>query len=287
MITENEIEALWTFKWEENRNLNLTYQESREMPLPSDYGTLKYVDEFSDLEYTLFWKEWIKKINDISQFQLDLCKKVATQLQFCTSENEQLVFIADKTKDLRQKFEENKFNYLFTLYNFQEEIINEDYIDELFEGMEKSVHKILIEWYEDKNPYQTRSAGTVVIKCKEIWNQEFFDDFEDLLKILTEIKLLKLIRLKLEEKKDNELNLNPGRQFDRNQIILLMDCLKMVQAIEDKHTTVQARIISEITGFSYDNIRKSLSSLNKPQSKLTDKQKSDKQIVDGFIDKLG
>jgi hypothetical protein len=118
---------------------------------------------------------------------------------------------------------------------------------------------------------------------------EFFkDEIEDFFKLFKDLNQYLILNILEKNQEAEDLsNYYPARKFDRNQIILLMDCLKMVQAIEDKPTTVQARIISEITGFNYDNIRKSLSSLTKPQSKLTTKQKSDKQSVDNFIDQLG
>jgi len=198
------------------------------------------------------------------------------EVDLCFNEKEEEEYYQGKRRAIQKKIKKNFYfkNHSIGFKDFPEFFYQMDTLNSFYRIFEvQNITKLKeFDFYSDYDEY-----------C------EFFKgEIEDFFKIFKDLNQYLILNILEKNKKTGDTSNNyPLRQFDRNQIVLLMDRLKMVQAIEDKPTTVQAKIISEITGFGYDNIRKSLTSLNKKQGKLTHKEMSDKDKADAFVEALG
>ncbi|MCC8358375.1 hypothetical protein [Salinimicrobium sediminilitoris] len=200
-MTPQELEELWEIEWEKTRDFRLEYEEAieKETPLPTTY--IMYVEEICDIKYVSFYKEWVNNVNRLNNFKERLFTKIANEMQFYLSKREKLKFIGERTTQLRQNFQKNNLNHLFTFSNFEDQMINTDFVDYAYENYENVVHEKFVRWIEEIKP-QRRDAQHAITKCKEIWNNDFFKDFGKVLEILSEIKMLQLIYTKMEGHKE-------------------------------------------------------------------------------------
>ena len=226
------------------------------------------------LYFCFMFTDFIFKMNNNYTYRTYDC--FSREVDLCFNENEVDEYYLEKRTAIQKKIKKNFYfkNHSIGFKDFPEFFYQIDSINRFYQIFEVQ-HKIKLQEFDMSSGYKEY--------C------EFFkDEIEDFFKLFKDLNQYLILNILEKNKKTGDTSNNyPLRQFDRNQIVLLMDRLKMVQAIEDKPTTVLAKIISEITGFGYDNIRKSLTSLNKKQGKLTPKDMSDKDKADAFVEELG
>lgn len=235
------------------------------------------------------------------------------ELSLQTTKKEKVKYWKKKLKKSYKELSESRFYYGTYLDEFLNEYGNYDFTTRLA-GKFRRIHGGKLQaWYEKKFYKRTtkelealrdaivpgRSVEYFASQLTPIENEIYLPDeekfsfdhyfkweLEELWLFIAEI--IKIFYIQVQLGSDLKLSaVGSKRQFDRHQVILLMDRLKMIQHIENKPTTMQAKIISEITGFSYDNIRKSLNTLNSSPKDLTSKQNTDIEKIDDYIKKLG
>lgn len=179
--------------------------------------SFREAEDFNNIEFNTFstlWKETVFAYkSDIEKtFQ-----KLNNYLQFSVVKNEQLEFISERLKGLRQQFEENDLNHLLSFNEFTDQLADFNFLEEVFKNIHDDLNEKMIAWYNDKNAYQARSAESVIVKCEELYKSDFFNSFNQLLKILAEINLLRIIYIKLEGyKKSVDFDFNPYPMIFQN-----------------------------------------------------------------------
>lgn len=222
MITQNQFE-IWDIyeEWDVPgfRSSLFTFNDefkkkAGENPI---YGSIRTPNEFDKMEFYTFSTKW-KEI--VFNYQDDIEKtfqKLNNYLQFSVVKNERLEFVSERLKELNNQFESNKLNHLLIFNNFTDQLADFSFLENVYMEISLSMNHKIVAWYNDKNPYQMRSNESVIAKCEEIYNCYFFKSFKQLLKILAEIKLLRIIYIKLEGyKKSVDFDFNPYPKIFKN-----------------------------------------------------------------------
>lgn len=153
------------------------------------YGTIMTI---------IFYQRWIEEIKIIDQYFNQAYNNIKNQSDLFLTQEEIQQFALEKTKILQHQIQDNKWAHLLSLNNYHL-ITNMFFIlkihKPMFEVFDKKFNAFQKEYYP-----QQRSHKSLVEKYNEIVQEDFFAEFTKLLRNLTEVKLLQILRKKLQVK---------------------------------------------------------------------------------------
>ena len=87
-------------------------------------------------------------------------------------------------------------------------------------------------------------------------------------------------------KSNNQKIITDSKRLSINRIVLLLNELGVLELFQEYSVESQAKIISKISGYGTENIRKSLNNVNRSASKWKGNLHKDNEIVTDFINIL-
>jgi len=214
-------------------------------------------------------------IFDLESFVLQTLIEIDRELSFYFEPKMIEDKIFRRIEGLAPKYLNNSFYFLNILDDFDKSFFNPENYKTLGWMLFTAHQEEFIEWFA--------SNGTR-IEIEEILEKEI-SSLNQLMGILIENNLLK-DKLQKARSENFQTKSSPS-QLSRNQVILLLDEIGFIPFIEENSLTVQAEIISKITGFNNKNIKSSLENLGKKEKSLTKQHQRDKIKVDETIKETG
>ena len=231
------------------------------MYLPG-YNKEEFLKEFHELYLHHILNGTEKKIKIIEN-------EVQGKLSFLENSEERNVWVSSRLKTLMQKYETNLYRKFANVNNFANNFCDPRIYNEI----------IIKACYEFN---KAESFNHTEFPISEFLREEILI-IKQLKTILIETWLLKSC---FGEKKSESISSSKKNQLTTNQIILLLHDVGFIQLIENNPLTVQARLISKITGFHEKNIGISLGKLDKKKSELPPQHEKDQAKVEETLRKL-
>ena len=184
---------------------NLKEQEEFYNDLLEDYKnnpllmSQSTTDDFVHMEETVFFQNWMLVLKELNDHQIKSYKSIKSQAQLCETSEEKAKFATDRINQIQQELQKNKWTYLLSIDTFNL-VLNPDFIYDIFLQTFPELDGKLYKWQKEINPYQRRSEASIVRKYQEIVQEDFFAEFSKLLKILSEAKLLQILKRELQDK---------------------------------------------------------------------------------------
>lgn len=207
----------------------------------------------------------------VIQIQNDIDKELAFYFEPKTIEEK----IYRRIEGLTPKYLKNPYNSYANLGTIHSAFFETKNYKKLSWGFWTKHQEKFIRW--------SASNGTIT-EIEEIIEEEIAT-LNQLFAILIENNLLNDQLQKV--KSENILTNSSRNQLSRNQVILLLDAIGFIPLIEDNPLTVQAEIISKLTGYNDKNIKSSLENLGKKEKSLSKQHQRDKIKVDETIEETG
>lgn len=228
------------------------------------------IDEIQDYLYQIFKKQKDLYINEIQKITIELRKKI--------SKIDKKSFLIEKQKDYMIYF-----NQIDTL-DFLEE--NNNYITDRNEYLESDFNDDLLFYDFDyifySLIYEHADKVFAYVFNKE-WNEKYMILLNEIFNIYEGKMIINFCKEELEKLDISETTIlkNSQNQLTSNQTLFLIDEIRNISV--DKWEILserkKAKLISKLTGYNQDNIRKNLPNLNKGISELSEQDKKDMDII--------
>lgn len=156
-------------------------------------------EDFVFMEKTLFSQNWVRVLRELNNHQSKSYKSIKSQIQLFETSEEIAKFAADCINVIQLQLQNNKWNHILNIKTFHL-VLNKNFVEEIFQETFSLLDGKLYQWQTEINPNQRRSENSIVRKYQEIVQEDFFAEFADLLRILSEVKLLQILRRSLPDR---------------------------------------------------------------------------------------
>lgn len=249
------------------------WKKTENYEIPSEYPFVpsqQLKEHLKQILYHFLWDDILKNLAEIPDRMESKHRK---EISFFTEDEEIKNHCLKEIKTLAGFYQENRYARIFSVDNFHNEVFEDTSLSSLTDEV---LNKVL----SSEDVYNTfqDELNIEVLKPKiEEEKDNISIAFSILIKAYLNKDKLRSVGNEniVEEKKERELS--------QNQIILILERLDLLKKIENLNLTAQAKIISDITGFSKHNIRKTLVKSSDPNHKITRQEKDDIQTVDEYF----
>lgn len=153
---------------------------------------------FVFMEKTVFLQNWVRLVRELNDCHSQSYRTIKSQVQLFETNDETAKFTVDRIKVIQIQLQNNKWNHLLDIESFHLVLHHFGILSiflETFSLLDGKLHQ----WQTDALP-QRRTEDSIVRKYQDIVQEDFFPEFADLLRILSEAKLLQILRRELPEK---------------------------------------------------------------------------------------
>lgn len=252
------------------------------------YETLPYPEPTSeDFEEQVFrfhfWEIYrLDFIKDINEIALELDENLKKRFSFFVNPKKEEKYCFSELNKLQGSYLSNRFATIFSTDNFLA-----DFLD--FSKFETLADIIFFEEqfrFSDWSVTAYKEEGT----GEELLNEILTKELEEIDRALRIVITCNFLKSKLKDFREIANNPNSednklSKRLSRNQLVILLDKLAVIETSLEGHTVVdKAKILSQITGHNYSNIKKSIEGLEKKTDALKPQEEKDIKIVEDFLE---
>jgi hypothetical protein len=255
------------------RSNYIEWKKTENLEIPSKYPILPTQELKDHLKKFLFHFLWDDVLKDLVEIPDRIENKYRKDISFFIEDEEIKNHCLKKIKTLAGLYEENQYARIFSVDNFHNEVFEDTNLRELTDEVLNTVLSLEEVFNISKNELNIEVLKPIIEEEKNKISFAFS------ILINSHLKKEKLSRIGNEDITEKKLE----RELSQNQTLLVLERLDLLKKIDNLNLTAQAKILSDIIGFSKHNIRKTLVKSTSPNHKLTRQEKDDIQVVDEYL----
>ncbi len=228
--------------------------------------------------WEIYREDLIIEINEIAD---ELNEDLRKRFSFFVDPKKEEEYCFGELHKLQESYLSNSFANIFSIDNFLSDFFDISKFETLADLIFFKEQFRFDDWCFAE--YKQDPSGEMLYDILE----KELDDIDLALRIVIKSNFLKS---KLKDFRKTEYNSNSEdtkllKRLSRNQLVILLDKLGVINSSLEGHTVVdKAKILSNITGHNYSNIKKSIEGLEKNTDALKPQEMKDIEIVDNFLE---